>query len=236
MKTLLVNEKNVVSILPILGLIILVSLIFPIVPTSAIDFEIGTQFGISHLVPNVDDGYAVSLTYTRVPSGSFFDISSTPPSIYATWFLGQHFAIGPEFSFGRTTFHEDSESGYYLEDSWEEERTEEENTNVTSLYFGGRAAYFLRNYTMSSPYVLTRVSMAIFHGEGPLFLDGSTTLTSFGIGLGYQWRIGQAFVVRTEGQYHRVSLSFEDDFNGDETANEFSFIIGIGTRFGTDKL
>ena len=222
MKTLLVNRKNVVSTLPILGFVILVSLIFPIVPTSAIDFEIGTQFGISHLVPNVDDDYAVSLTYTRFPSGSFFDISSTPPSIYATWFLKQHFAIGPEFSFGNTILHEDS---------WEEG-----NTNITSLYFGGRAAYFLRNYTMSSPYVLTRVSMATFHGEGPLFIDGSTTLTSFGVGLGYQWRIGQAFVLRTEGQYHRVSLSFEDDFNGDETANEFSFIIGIGTRFGTDKL
>ena len=82
--------------------------------------------------------------------------------------------------------------------------------------------------------MLTRVSMARFHGEGALFIDGSTTLTSFGAGLGYQWRIGQAFVLRTEGQYHRVSLSFEDDFNGDETANEFSFLIGIGTRFGTD--
>lgn len=227
MKTLLVNRNNVVSILPILGFVILVSLIFPIAPTSAIDFEIGTQFGVSHLVPDVDDDYAVSLTYTRVPSGSFFDVSSTPPSIYATWFLGQHFAIGPEFSFGSTAFHENSE---YFEDSWEEE-----NTNVTSLYFGGRAAYFLRNYTMSSPYVLTRISMATFHGEGSLFSDGSATLASFGGGLGYQWRIGQSFVLRTEGQYHRVSLSFEDDFNGDETANEFSFIIGIGTRFGADK-
>ena len=223
MKTPLVSRKNVVSILPILGFVILVSLIFPIVPTSAIDFEIGTQFGISHLVPNVDDDYAASLTYTRVPSGSFFDISSTPPAIYATWFLGKHFAIGQEFSFGSTVFHED-------EDSWGEG-----NTNVTSLYVGGRAAYFLHKHTMSSPYVLTRVSMATFHGEGPLFVDGGTTLTSFGVGLGYQWRIGQAFGLRTEGQYQRVSLSFEDDFNGDETANEFSFIVGIGTRFGTDK-
>ena len=221
MKILLLNKNNVVSILPILGFVTLVSLIFPIVPTSAIDFEIGTQFGISHLVPEIDDDYA--LTYTRVPSGSFFDISSTPTSLYATWFLGKHFAIGQEFSFGSTVFHED-------EDSWVEE-----NTNVTSLYVGGRAAYFLYKHTMSSPYVLARVSMTTFHGEGPLFIDGSTTLTSFGVGLGYQWRIGQAFVLRTEGQYQRVSLSFEDDFNGDETANEFSFIIGIGTRFGTDK-
>jgi hypothetical protein len=226
MKTPILNRKNLVSILTILGFTVLIAVVLPAVPASAIDFEIGTQFGISHLVPDVDDDYAASLTYTRVPSGSFFDISATPPSIYATWFLGQHFAIGPEFSFGRTVFHEDSED---FEDSWEE------NTNVTSLYFGGRAAYFLRNSTMSSPYVLTRVSMAIFHGEGSLFVDGSVLLTSFGAGLGYQWRIGPAFVLRTEGQYQRVSLSFEDDFNGDETANEFSFSIGIGTRFGTDK-
>lgn len=228
MKTLLVNQNNVVSILPILGFVTLVSLVFPIVPASAIDFEIGTQFGVSHFVPDIDDDYEASLTYTRVPSGSFFDISSTPPSIYATWFLGQHFAIGPEFSFGRTVLHTGSED---FEDSWEEE-----NTNITSLYLGGRAAYFLRNYTMSSPYVLTRISMATFHGAGDLFFDGGATLASFGAGLGYQWRIGRAFVLRTEGQYHRVFLSFEDDFNGDETANEFSFIIGIGTRFGTDTL
>ena len=226
MKTLLVNRNNLVSILPILGFVTLVSFIFPIVPTSAIDFEIGTQFGVSRLVPDLDDDYAASLTYTRLPSGAFFDVSSTPPSIYATWFLGQHFAIGPEFSFGSTVLHADSED---FEDSWEEE-----NTNITALYFGGRAAYFLRNYTRSSPYILTRVSMATFHGEGSLFLDGGATLRSFGAGLGYQWRIGQAFVLRTEGQYHRVFLSFEDDFNGDETANEFSFIIGIGSRFGTD--
>ena len=223
MKTPILNRKNLVSMLTIFGSTVLMSLVLPIVPTSAIDFEIGTQFGVSHLVPNVDDDYAVSLTYTRVPSGSFFDTSSTPPSIYATWFIGKHFAIGPEFSFGRTVFHEDSE---YVEDSWEEE-----NTNIMSLSLGGRVAYFLRNYTRSSPYVLTRVSMATFHGEGPLFFDGSATLTSFGVGLGHQWRIGQAFVLRTEGQYQRVSLSFEDDFGGDETANEFSFIIGIGTRF-----
>lgn len=228
MKIRILNWKHLAPMLTIFGSTVLMNLVLPTVPASAIDFEIGTQFGVSHLVPNVDDDYAVSLTYTRAPSGSFFDISSTPPSIYATWFLGKHFAIGPEFSFGSTAFHEESE---YFEDSGEEE-----NTNIMSLYLGGRAAYFLRNYTRSSPYVLARVSMATFHGEGALFIDGSTTLTSFGVGLGHQWRIGQAFVLRTEGQYQRVSLAFEDDFNGDETANEFSFIIGIGTRFGTDKL
>lgn len=225
MKTRLVNQNNVVSILTILGFVTLVSFIFPIASTSAIDFEIGTQFGVSHLVPDVDDDYAVSITYTRVPSGAFFDISSTPPAIYATWFLGKHFAIGPEFSFGSTSFSENTEDF--------EDALGGENPNITSLYLGGRAAYFLRNHTMSSPYVLGRVSTATFGGAAPLFLDGNVTVIGFGAGLGYQWRIGQAFVLRTEGQYHRMLMSLEDDFSSEnETANEFSFIIGFGTRFG----
>ena len=225
MKTPVLNWKNLVSSPTILGFTILISLVLLAVPTLAADFEIGTQFGLSYLVPNVDDDYSVSVTYTRVPSGAFFDISSTPTSIYATWFLGNHFAIGPEFSFGSTSFSENTGD---FEDS-----SGAENPNITSLYLGGRAAYFLRNHTMSSPYVLGRVSTATFGGAAPLFLDGNVTVISFGTGLGYQWRIGQAFVLRTEGQYHRMSMALEDDFSSEkETANEFSFIIGLGTRFG----
>ena len=222
---LVLNRKNFVSILTVFGFTVLITLVLLAVSALAADFEIGTQFGLSHLVPNVDDDYSVSVTYTRVPSGAFFDISSTPTSIYATWFLGKHFAIGPEFSFGSTSF---SENAGDFEDS-----SGGENPNITSLYLGGRAAYFLRNHAMSSPYVLGRVSTAILSGEAPLFLNENATVISFGAGLGYQWRIGQAFVLRTEGQYHRVLMSFEDDFGSEkETANEFSFIIGLGTRFG----
>ena len=53
MKTLIVNQKNFVSILSILGLVIFVSSISPIVPALATDFEIGTQFGISTSFPMV---------------------------------------------------------------------------------------------------------------------------------------------------------------------------------------
>ena len=225
MKTPVLNWKHLVSSLTILGFTVLIFLVLLAVPTSAADFEIGTQFGLSHLVPSVDDDYSVSVTYTRVPSGAFFDISSTPTSIYATWFLGKHVAIGPEFSFGSTSFSDNTEDF--------EDASGAENPNITSLYLGGRVAYFLRNHTMSSPYVLGRVSTATFGGTAPLFLDGNVTVIGFGAGLGYQWRIGQAFVLRTEGQYHRMSMSLEDDFSSEnETANEFSFIIGLGTRFG----
>ena len=68
----------------------------------------------------------------------------------------------------------------------------------------------------------------MFSGEESFFFDEGQTLTSFGIGIGYQWRIGYAFVLRTEVQYQRVLVE-------EENANEFSLVIGIGTRFGNSK-
>ena len=55
---------------------------------------------------------------------------------------------------------------------------------------------------------------------------------SVGAGLGYQWRKRAAFVLRTEVQYQRVLgrgvLLSEDN------ANEFSFAVDLGTRFGNN--
>lgn len=211
MKTLVVNQKNIGTSLPILGFVLLASLLF-IVPASANEFEIGTQFGISHIIPEGDDS-TTSITYTRLPSGTFLDTGSSPTSLYATWFPSQQFGIGPEFSFGRF-----SVSG------------EAEDAGITSFHLGGRAAFFPLSHLQSSPYVLGRVSTTIFSGDDLLFFDEVETLISFGVGLGYQWRIGDAFVFRAEGQYQRLLLSNEDD-----DANEFSLIFGIGTRFGNSK-
>jgi len=111
---------------------------------------------------------------------------------------------------------------------WDEEDTE----SMTTLYLGGRVSYFLFNHSASSPYVLGRISHNIFSGEDSFLFDGELSLTSFGGGLGYQWRIGSAFVLRLEAQYQRLWLSYEDE---DENANEFSLIIRIGTRFGDSK-
>ena len=107
---------------------------------------------------------------------------------------------------------------------------ESDTESITSFYLGGRAAYFLLSHAVSSPYLLGRVSTTIFSGEDTFLFGGGTTLTSFGIGLGYQWRIRDAFVFRAEGQYQRVLLSDDDD-----DSNEFSLILGIGTRFGTSQ-
>ena len=210
MKTLIVSTLTMFSF---------AFLMLATVPVMATEFEIGTQFGVSHLIPNSEDDSTTSITYTRLPSGTFLDIGSSPTSLYATWFPNKQFAIGPEFSFGRT-----SVSNEY----WDEEDTE----SITILYLGGRVSYFLSSHSVSSPYVLGRISHNIFSGEDSFLFDGDLSLTSFGGGLGYQWRIGSAFVLRLEAQYQRLWLSYEDE---DENANEFSFIIGLGTRFGNSN-
>ena len=203
--------------LTILGFTLIFSLVLPIITIRATDFEVGTQFGISRLVPTGEDDSSGSLTYTRLPSGAFVDIGPSPTTLYATWFPSKQFAIGPEFSLGRLSITEEFFG-------------EEETTSVSSLYLGGRIAYFLQSHAVSNLYLLGRVSIIIFSGDDSLFLDEDQTMTSFGGGLGYQWRIRSAFILRIEGQYQRVSIEDEEDH-----ANHFSFIIGFGTRFGNNN-
>ena len=213
MKTLVVNQKNIGTNLPISGFVLLASLLLTIVPTfGTTDFEVGTQFGISYIIPEGDDSIT-SITYTRLPSAASLDVGSSPTSLYATWFPSQQFGIGPEFSFGRF-----SVAG------------EADDAGITAFHLGVRAAFFPLNHLQSSPYVLGRASTTIFSGDDIFLFDEVETLTGFGIGLGYQWRIGDAFVFRAEGQYQRLFLS-----NVDDDANEFSLILGIGTRFGNSK-
>ena len=215
MKTLVVNQKNIGTSLPILGFVLLASLLLTIVPALANEFEVGTQFGISYIIPEGDD--STTITYTRLPSVASLDVGSSPTSLYATWFPNQQFGIGPEFSLARF-----SVSG---ENYW----GEREDAGITSLHLGGRAAFFFLSHLQSSPYVLGRVSTTIFSGDDIYIFDEVETFSSFGIGLGYQWRIGDAFVFRAEGQYQRLLAPDDDD------ANEFSLIFGIGTRFGNSK-
>ena len=80
MKTLVVNGKKFASRLLILGFVIFVSVMFSTVPALATDFEFGTQFGISHLIPDGDDS-TTSITYIRVPSSAFLDIGTSPTSL-----------------------------------------------------------------------------------------------------------------------------------------------------------
>lgn len=214
MKTPILNWKDLVSSLTVLGFTVLISLVLPVMPALAIEFEIGTQFGISHLIPDDEDDFSTSITYARFPSGTFLDIGSSPTSLYAMLFPNKRFAIGPEFSFGRTSFSD-------------EYRGETETLSITTVHLGGRAAFFLFNHSGSSPYVFGRVSRTVFSGEELFLFNDNKVLTSFGGGFGYQLRTGSAFMLRAEGQYQRLLLSDEDN-----DADEFSLMVSLGTRFG----
>ena len=134
MKNVRCKSKKIGQILPISGLIFLTSLVLTIVPTFATEFEIGTGFGISHLVTDADDdSISISITNANIPSATAY-VGSSPTALYATWFPSKQFAIGPEFSFGRISVSIDDEF-------WEDEET----GSTTTLYLGGRAAYFLQS-------------------------------------------------------------------------------------------
>ena len=173
---------------------------------SAPEVEIGTLFGLSRRVLNFNwfgNSETVTLTHIGVPTAPnllFLHPAHRPyyiPSLYVLWFPSEKLSIGPEFSLGRSSSDGDG---------------------ITSLYLGGRGVFSLRTNTMSSPYILGLGALATVAGD-----DESETDFSGGAGLGYQWRLGSALVLRAEGQYRRW-------FN--EKINDLSLIIGLGTRLG----
>lgn len=211
------NKRFVISKLSvsILTLFCLTLIVF-ISPTAfATDFEIGTLFGISRMSSTNSDDDA-TVTYTRLPSGSLLDIGASPTTLYALFYPTKQIGIGPEFSYGASSV---------TEEYWEERNTE----RFSTLHLGGRAMFFLTDYALSSPYLMGRASITQFSldSESFFFSDDTESITSVGIGVGYQFSIKPAFVLRFEGQYSRLMLTDEDD-----PLNEFSLRIGIGTRFG----
>ena len=99
---------------------------------------------------------------------------------------------------------------------------EDDAIALTSLLLGGRAAFFPAGTSTSMPgiYLLGQGSLwRMWHNsDGD---DESETDFTAGFGMGYQWRIGPAFVLRMEGQYGRWF---------DEELNSFSLVLGFGTR------
>ena len=208
MKTLIVNRKITASMLAMYNFVFLVFFILPTIPALATDFEIGTQFGISHFM-SVDEDDDSSLTSIGIPS-SILDPGHFPTSLYATWFPNKQFAVGPEFKFGTM-----SVSSEFF--------GERETESVTFVSLGGRAAYFLRSHAVSSPFLLGRISLSAV-SDG----DDQDNFQSFGAGFGYQWRVRSALVLRIEGLFQRLVAP------DDESANEFRFVIGLGTRLSKD--
>ena len=117
------------------------------------------------------------------------------PSLYVSWFPSEKLTIGPEFNFGRIAVDGDG---------------------ITSLYLGGRGAFFPNSNALPGVYILGQSALIVLSDE-----YNSETDFSAGAGLGYQWRLGPAFVLRAEGRYR---LWFEDE------VNDFSLLLGLGTR------
>ena len=186
----------------------LVLLVLPTTPASATDFEIGTQFGISHFMP-VDDADDSSLTLAGIPS-SPIDPGHLPASLYATWFPNKRFALGPEFKLGRMSVT----SEFF---------GKRETESATAISLGGRAAYFLGSHAVSSPFLLGRISLTTVSGG-----NDTENFQSFGAGFGYQWRIRSALILRLEGLFQRLIAP------DDGSANELRFAIGLGTRLSKD--
>ena len=156
--------------------------------------EIGTLFGISHLAYDDHDGG----TWIGVPAPTWNIIGNS--SLYVSWFPAEKLSIGPEFGFGLTSF------SYH-------------SVTSSTLYLGGRCAFFPQSNAVSGPYLLGHSAMLLFGADE----DDFEGYFLAGAGLGYQWRVGPAFVLRAEGRYRRWF---------DDKANDFSLTLGLGTRLG----
>ena len=72
--------------------------------------------------------------------------------------------------------------------------------------------FFLRSNTVSGPYLLG-IGTLISLYEGNRNFSSSKHVFSASGGLGYQWRVGPAFVLRTEGRYRRWIDDGENEFS-----------------------
>ena len=87
------NRKLTVSMLIMFGLVFLASSVVSVLAT---DFEVGTQFGISHLVSE-ENGFSTSITSTQIPSG-LISTNLSLPSLYTISYPNNNWSVGPEFS------------------------------------------------------------------------------------------------------------------------------------------
>lgn len=155
----------------------------------------------------IETGSLFGLTHhsSEGEGATIFGVPSSPtlgipgiPSLYVSWFPGADVSIGSEFSVGRT-------SGDIY--------------GITSLYFGARGTIFPLGSATSGLYLLGQGALRHF------VIRERDSVTDFaaGGGLGYQWRLGPAFVLRAEGRYRRWF---------DDAVNDFSLLLGLGARAG----
>ena len=174
---------------------------------SAARVEMGMLFGVvSRGADDTGGGTMIDL-----PGGEIPGPGRSLPALHVSWLAGERLAIGPEFAFRRT-----SSDFEYLGESFD--------TTSSELWLGGRAAFFPGSSSMPGIYLLGQGSLSWYDWVDRVSRnDGSETDYSAGFGMGYQWRIGPALLLRMEGHYRRWL---------DAEADVFSLVLGLGTRLG----
>lgn len=197
--------------------------------------EIGTLFGLSRFSAETSaetsydrEELTGKITLMGVPGGL---VGPFGPSLYVSWFPSEQLAIGPEFSFGRMSFegeyeYEDKNDDYY-------DDYDRADFNLSTLYLGCRGAFFPQSNAVSGPYLLANGALMGLYGEfrsDDDKADGSEHIFTAGAGLGYQWRVGSAFVVKAEGRYRRWFAELDEFDEFDAGLGEFSLTLSLGTR------
>lgn len=130
------------------------------------------------------------------------------PSLYLMQFLNQHVGVGPKVRFYRISWSDDFDA---------------DALSATFLNVGLQSTYFLANHSMSSPYMLGYGLLNVWNASDR---DADVNY-AVGAGIGYQWRVGGALILRTEGRYQRWINLEEPEL---EYLHDFLFVVGLGTR------
>ena len=146
MKTLVLSVNKFASKPLILSFIIVVSVMFSTVSVSVAEFEVGTKFGFTHIVPT-DGDISSGTSLLQVPSGDIFNVGASP---YLTFFPYKQLAISPAFNLENIT------------DWWGNDDSE------TALYFGSKFYYFFLGHAVSNPYLFGKGSITIIEDESIL--------------------------------------------------------------------
>ena len=121
------------------------------------------------------------------------------PTLYVTQFLSERMAIGSEIAFARTSFVQ----------------------SLTTLFLGFRAGFLPRGNSRSGIYALGQGSISSTFAPYDSGADFSA-----GVGMGYQCRVGPAFVLRMEVQYRRWL----------DASDNVLLVLGLGTRLGGEAI
>ena len=159
----------------------------------AVAMEVGTMFGVSRLAQDDE-----SSTFVALPAAVLSEVVGLP-SLYIYGFWTEQLALGQEFSFGTIS--------------------DVDGDKVTSIFLGPRVTYYPQDHAMSGLYF---TGQGVFRNLWGPWWGSTKKRYGAGPGLGYQWRRGEALVLRAEVRYRRWFM--------DEFTEEISLVLGLGAR------